>query len=119
MPPEDFHCKQCGACCKTPSNAFSICANEEDVQLWEKEKREDILDWVESIKVRGGEYVHTIWVDPAKKLDVTRCPWLKKLPFQNKYMCQIHDAKPARCMQFPKSKKDTEEIDCKGFESLR
>ena len=114
---KDFICKQCGVCCTDLSKAFSICANEEDVQLWDKGRRDDILDWVDSIQIRGGEYVHTIWVDPTTGMDVTKCPWLKRLPFQNKYICQIHDAKPVRCREYPKSKKDTEEKHCQGFES--
>jgi len=44
MPPENFKCKQCGNCCINLGDAFSTCATEEDIDLWEEEGRNDILD---------------------------------------------------------------------------
>jgi hypothetical protein len=46
MPSKDFKCKQCGNCCINLGDAFSICATEEDIDLWEEEGRNDILEWV-------------------------------------------------------------------------
>ena len=46
MPPENFKCKLCGNCCINLGDAFSTCATEEDIYLWEEEGRDDILEWV-------------------------------------------------------------------------
>ena len=46
MPQENFRCKQCGNCCINLGDAFSTCATEEDIDLWEEEGRDDILEWV-------------------------------------------------------------------------
>jgi hypothetical protein len=44
MPSENFKCKQCGNCCINLGDAFSTCATTEDIDLWEKEDRNDILE---------------------------------------------------------------------------
>ena len=46
MPSKFFKCKQCGNCCINLGDAFSTCATEEDISLWEEESRDDILEWV-------------------------------------------------------------------------
>lgn len=40
MPPADFSCKQCGNCCMNLSGAFSTCADEKDIEQWEKKEGE-------------------------------------------------------------------------------
>jgi len=110
---KDFKCKQCGNCCLNLSDAFTTCAFEEDIQLWEREGREDILAWVYPIQL-GSECVYDLWINPETGEDAERCPWLKKLP-KNKYICKIHDVKPKHCRDYPKSKKHAEDTDCKRF----
>jgi Fe-S-cluster containining protein len=90
------------------------CATEEDIDLWEIEGRDDILEWVGFIPL-GDEYIYDLWIDPQTDDDVTRCPWLKKLSKQNKYICCIHDVKPHHCRVYPKSKQHAEETGCPGF----
>jgi hypothetical protein len=46
MPLKEFSCKQCGNCCLNLSGAFSTCADEKDIERWEKKERSDILEWV-------------------------------------------------------------------------
>jgi hypothetical protein len=36
MPLKEFSCKQCGNCCLNLSDAFSTCADEKDIEQWEK-----------------------------------------------------------------------------------
>jgi len=115
MPPKDFKCKQCGNCCLNLGDAFQTCATDEDIQLWEEKGRDDILEWVSVIQL-GDLSVYDIWISPRTGDDVTRCPWLRKLPNKNKYICRIHDVKPAHCREYPKSRKHAEETGCKGFE---
>ena len=56
MPPENFKCKQCGNCCINLGDAFSTCATEEDIDLWEIEGRHDILEWVGNFNYTGIRY---------------------------------------------------------------
>lgn len=110
MPPEGFSCKQCGNCCLN-LDAHQSCATKGDIALWEENGREDILDWVD--KVIPG--VYDIWIHPRTGEDVSRCPWLRKLPWQGKYVCRIHDMKPEMCRKYPLSRKQAGETGCKGF----
>ena len=76
----------------------------------------DILEWVNSIHLGEEHYIHDIWINPKIGDDVWRCPWLRKLPKQNKYICRIQDVKPEHCRKYPKSKEHAEETGCRGFE---
>ena len=70
MPPADFKCKQCGNCCLNLGDAFETCATEEDIHLWNEEKRDDIFGWVDPISVGGGQFVYDIWISPVTGDDV-------------------------------------------------
>ena len=117
MPPKGFKCKQCGNCCLNLYDAFSTCATDEDIRMWDSNGRDDILDWVDPIHVGGNEYVFDIWISPATGEDVTRCPWLRKLPNKDKYICRIQDVKPEHCRAYPRSRKHALKTGCRGFEN--
>ena len=116
MPLTCFKCKQCGNCCLNLRDAFETCASEDDIQRWEKEGRDDILAWVDPIPLGEEHFVYDIWISPTTGDDVPRCPWLRKLPKKNKYICRIHDTKPVHCREYPRSRKHAENTGCKGFE---
>ena len=116
MPPKTFKCIQCGNCCINLSDAFQTSVTHDDIAMWEREGRLDILEWVYPIPLGEGYYIYDIWINPKTGDDVYRCPWLRKLPNQDKYICRIHDLKPEHCRQYPKSRKHAEETGCKGFE---
>ncbi|MBC8462296.1 MAG: YkgJ family cysteine cluster protein [Deltaproteobacteria bacterium] len=103
---ENFRCIQCGHCCLELSDAYSTNVYEEDMVRWEKERRWDILDYVVGTD---------LWISPRTGEDVTRCPWLRKLPNKNKYICRIHNTKPKQCRNYPKSKKHALRTGCRGF----
>jgi len=105
---EKFRCIQCGHCC-LELDAHNTSAQEEDVVRWKKEGRWDILEYV----VAGD-----LWISPRTNRDVNRCPWLRKLPNKNRYICRIHDTKPKHCREYPKSKKHALQTGCKGFASI-
>ena len=115
MPPKDFKCIQCGQCCLNLLDAFQTSVTEDDIKMWESEGRDDILEWVDPMHVGGDEYVYDIWISPITGEDVTRCPWLRKLPKQEKYICRIHDVKPEHCRNYPKSTKHAQRTGCRGF----
>ena len=114
MPPKSFKCKQCGQCCLNLLDAFTTCATDEDVEMWEQEGRDDILAWVDTIQL-GEHCVHDIWVSSVTHDDVKRCPWLRKLPNRDKYICRIHSVKPEHCRAYPKSRQHASETGCPGF----
>jgi len=116
MPPKGFKCKKCGQCCLNLLDAFSTSVSEDDIKMWDSERRYDILEWVDPIHVGGGQYVWDIWISHVTGDDVKRCPWLMKLPNQDKYICRIHDVKQEHCRNYPKSRKHALKTGCRGFE---
>jgi Fe-S-cluster containining protein len=107
---EKFECIQCGHCCLDLSDAFQTSVPETDVLRWELENRYDILECVDTF---AG--LNDIWISPKTCEPVYRCPWLRKLPKKDKYICRIHKTKPKHCRNFPKSKRHALENGCKGF----
>ena len=83
--------------------------------MWRDNARDDILAWVDPIGLGNGVYVYDLWINPKTGGDVARCPWLRKLPGKDKYICKIHEVKPRVCREYPKSKGHAERTGCKGF----
>ena len=103
-----FNCKQCGHCCIDITGAYCTCVCEEDRERWEEEEeRWDILDYI----IAGD-----LWINPRTGEDISRCPWIRKLPNKDKYICRIHDTKPKHCRDYPLSKKHALRTGCRGFE---
>jgi len=115
MQPSGFVCKQCGNCCLNLYDAYQHSADQSDVDMWRDHDRDDILAWVDPIELGNGGYVYDVWINPRTHDDVARCPWLRKLPGKDKYICRIHDVKPKVCREYPKSKVHAKETGCKGF----
>jgi Fe-S-cluster containining protein len=84
--------------------------------MWKRNECLNILEWVNPIDVGNGKYIYDIWFNPDTGEEVERCPWLRKLPRQDKYICRIHDVKPKMCRQYPKSKRHAKETSCRGFD---
>lgn len=110
-----FICKQCGRCC-LHLDGFETTCSPRDISRWERLKRYDILAWVETYTVGTSRSVHEIWIHPRTGDNVLRCPWLRKLPGKNRYVCRIHACKPERCRNWqPDSPRHAREIGCRGF----
>ena len=77
--------------------------------------KDDILFFI-YVNLLEYECVHDIWISPVTHDDVKRCPWLRKLPNQDKYVCRIHDVKPEHCSAYPKSRQHAKETRCQGFD---
>ena len=107
--PGGFVCQQRSHCCLN-LGAYQTCATEVDIALWEKNGRDDILEWVLDI----AQGVYDIWMRPETGDYVSR-PWLRKLPRQEKYICRIQTLKPEKCKDYPVSKEHAEETGCPGF----
>jgi Fe-S-cluster containining protein len=116
MPPKGFKCKQCGHCCLYLEAAHTT-VSATDNGLWELEGREDILEWTDPICDDSGKVLaYDIWIDPKTGEDVVRCPWLRKNPEKEEYICRIYDVKPRFCREYPESKEHADKTGCKGFE---
>ena len=42
-----------------------------------------------------------IWIDPASGVQLRHCPWLRKVPDQAKYTCDIYHDRPDDCKHYP------------------
>ena len=113
MRSDGFKCKQCGMCCK----GHTILLTEEDVYRWFVEEREDILEWVYPLEFRDEIVGYDFPIDPVTGDDYEDgSPFLKELPDQNVYICEIHNTKPEICATFPLDKKQAEERGCPGYD---
>ena len=83
-------CNQCGKCCTKYSNGgLSVSASE--IEFWDV-FRPEIYNYV-----GGGK----IWMSPDTGEQMALCPWLKKLPDQDKYSCDIYYDRPDDCKYYP------------------
>ena len=83
-------CNQCGKCCRLYSDG-GLSASASEIDWWET-FRPEIFSYVS-----GGE----IWISPVTGKQMVRCPWLRKLPNQNKYICRIYYDRPDDCKYYP------------------
>jgi len=111
---EDFSCRQCGQCCRSLDYHGELTA--EDVAIWEKLGRTDILKWVRVVAEEGRERSYRIWTLPGTTQLADVCPFLKKVPSENRWGCSIHDVKPAICRQYPLTRKHAIMTGCRGFD---
>lgn len=84
------NCNQCGKCC-TLYGGGGLTVSSAEIDWWETQ-RPDIAEYVS-----GGQ----IWFDPATGKQTLSCPWLEKLPGQDKYTCAIYFDRPDECKHYP------------------
>ncbi len=111
---EDFSCRQCGHCCRSLDYHEELIT--EDVAGWEKLGRTDILKWVRVIENEGQETAYRIWTIPGTTRLAEVCPFLKRMPSENRWGCLIHDVKPGICRHYPLSRKHAMMTGCPGFD---
>ena len=98
-------CNQCGKCC-TRYGGGGLSASASEIQWWET-FRPEIFRYV-----ADGE----IWVSPVTGKQMARCPWLRKLPNQSKYICRIYHDRPDDCRHYPVSIDDMVRDECEMLE---
>jgi len=98
-------CNQCGKCC-TNYGGGGLSASASEIDQWET-YRPDIASYV-----RDGE----IWFSPKSGELLTRCPWLRKLPGQVKFVCEIYDDRPNDCKYYPVRIEDMVRDECEMLE---
>lgn len=99
-------CNQCGKCCTNYSNG-ALSASASEIEWWEG-SRPDIFRYVSDGK---------IWMDPNTGVQLALCPWLRKLPDQNKTICDIYDDRPDDCKFYPVSIADMIKDECEMLEA--
>lgn len=99
-------CNQCGKCC-TNYGGGGLSASASEIDQWET-YRPDIASYV-----RDGE----IWFSPETGKLLTTCPWLRKLPGQVKFTCEIYDDRPNDCKYYPVRIEDMVRDECEMLEA--
>lgn len=84
-----------------------LSASAEEIEYWE-DVRPDIHRYVSDGK---------IWMNPDTGTQLERCPWLKQLPHENKYTCDIYHDRPDDCKYYPVSIEDMIKDECEMLES--
>jgi len=84
-------CNQCGKCCTKYGGGGGLSASQDEIEFWETFRPEI------SSYVSGGN----IWIDPDTGKQTERCPWLRQLPNQGKYICDIYYDRPDDCKHYP------------------
>jgi Fe-S-cluster containining protein len=112
---EAFKCRQCGHCCRTLDYHDQL--TQADIDRWRSMDRADILRKLRRVTLKNGSEAHRMWEKPGIAKAPTPCPWLHKIPTQNRWACRIHDVRPEICRQYPGSRKHAQMTGCPGFES--
>ena len=84
-----------------------LSASASEIESW-KNFRPDIYQYV-----REGK----IWVNPDTGEPLAMCPWLRKLPNQNKYVCDIYDERPDDCKYYPTTIEEMIKHECEMLEA--
>jgi Fe-S-cluster containining protein len=100
----EFKCQRCGNCCKNISET-SFHLTPEEVEKWKNVivksnfGTRPAIDFVSVFSSGYGD----IFISPITRDELIRCPFLRKLPKQNKYKCLIYDSpiRPQVCKDFP------------------
>ncbi len=98
-------CNQCGKCC-TLYGGGGLSVSDNEIDWWES-RSPDIFEYVS-----GGK----IWVSPVTGKQMLRCPWLRKLPNQDKYVCRIYYNRPDQCRHYPVSVEEMIRDECEMLE---
>ncbi|MGJ8685879.1 MAG: YkgJ family cysteine cluster protein [Spongiibacteraceae bacterium] len=98
-------CNLCGKCC-THYGDGGLSASASEIDWWEI-FRPEIFKYV-----RDGN----IWVSPITNKPMKRCPWLRKLPNQRKYICRIYHDRPDDCKHYPVTIEQMVADDCEMIE---
>ncbi|MFC1688955.1 YkgJ family cysteine cluster protein [Pseudomonadota bacterium] len=101
-------CNQCGKCClEYKGGSWLGSASDQDKLFWQV-LRPDVLEYL------GQE--SEFWFSPVTGKKLGRCPWLRKLPNQDKYNCRIHELRPEVCRNFPVDIEQMIQVNCEMLE---
>ena len=84
-----------------------LSASASEIESW-RIFRPDIMRYVSDGK---------IWMDPDTGKQLVLCPWLRKLPDQDKYICDIYDDRPDDCRYYPTTIEEMIKHGCEMLEA--
>jgi Fe-S-cluster containining protein len=90
-------CTNCGKCCTNSSFMETLEATGDDVKRWRREGRDDILRFAEVLGPPDNPYAD-LWVEGAGER--SRCPFVRKVRNQNRYLCRIYETRPQVCRDY-------------------
>ncbi|MGV0035041.1 MAG: YkgJ family cysteine cluster protein [Candidatus Azotimanducaceae bacterium WSBS_2022_MAG_OTU7] len=99
-------CNQCGKCCINYADG-GLSASQSEIDWWE-DNRPAIFQYVS----KGN-----IWVDPETGASLSRCPWLRLDPVDDKYVCEIYYDRPEDCRHYPTHIAEMITDECEMLES--
>lgn len=112
---KNFKCIQCGKCCKYFTDAISPSFYKDEYNKFAKCVKYDIISYLSYIGY--GINIWDGWFSPRTGEELSKCPWLRKLPKKDKYKCLIHDYKPDICKDFPVDSSQLSKCGCASFHS--
>lgn len=98
-------CNSCGKCCIKYSNG-QLSASTEEIEYWDV-FRPDIAEYVNNSQ---------IWNSPKTGEPIEVCPWLKKSPDSNVYLCDIYHDRPDDCKLYPSNIAEMIRDECEMLE---
>ena len=96
--PPGSPCTNCGKCCTNTSYMGNLTASGKDVKRWRREGRTDILAFV-CVMGPPDNPSADLWVDQNDN-ERLRCPFVRKVPNQNRYLCRIYETRPQMCRDY-------------------
>ncbi|OUS13345.1 zinc/iron-chelating domain-containing protein [Gammaproteobacteria bacterium 53_120_T64] len=98
-------CNSCGKCCTKYSNG-GLSATASEIEFWDI-CRPEIARYVDE-----GE----IWMNPDDGRQLALCPWLNKVPGEEKYLCGIYYDRPDDCKHYPVTIEQMMDDECEMLE---
>jgi len=98
-------CNSCGKCCIKYGNGGLSVSNRQS-------------DYWDNYRPEIARYVNNgnIWMQPDTGEPLERCPWLRKVPDQNKYTCDIYFDRPDDCKFYPSTLDEMVMDECEMIE---
>lgn len=110
---EGFSCRLCGQCCRHLDYRYECTP--EDFARWQAAGRADIMRWAAPVEKGNTVAGYSIWVVPGTRRFSETCPWLVRGDRPDRWVCGIHDIKPAICRQYPGTRKHALMTGCPGI----
>ncbi|MDP5039770.1 MAG: YkgJ family cysteine cluster protein, partial [Paraglaciecola sp.] len=98
-------CTQCGKCCTKYSDG-GLSATDDEIAMWQL-FRPDVAEYVKA---------GLIWMNPQSGKQLSLCPFLRKVPEQNIYTCDIYYYRPDDCKFYPVTIKQMIGDECEMLE---
>ncbi|MDP5029576.1 YkgJ family cysteine cluster protein [Paraglaciecola sp.] len=98
-------CTQCGKCCTKYSDG-GLSATDDEIAMWQL-FRPDVAEYVKA---------GLIWMNPQSGKQLSLCPFLRKVPEQNIYTCDIYYDRPDDCKFYPVTIKQMIGDECEMLE---